>query len=140
MAVEKIKAFQIDTTEIVDMTVFNNTIDPLKVQEYVGGREGLPAAGAIVYKLVCVRDVDFPLNMVGSMSTAEVAATNLAVFSIQKNGVQFATFDYVATATSATFAGTSTSFAVGDVLTVVAPSPQDATLSDVWFNLVGTLA
>jgi hypothetical protein len=48
--------------------------------------------------------------------------------------------DFAAGATSATFTmGTATSFAGGDVLTVIAPASSDATLANLAWTLTGTL-
>lgn len=140
MAVEQIKAFQVDSAEIVLTTTLTAAINSLKVFEYIGGVEGLPAVGSTMYRLLCVRNISFPTNMAGSLSKSEIASTNSAVLSIQKNGTQFATITFDAAGTTGTFAGVATSFVVGDVLTVVAPTPQDATLSSIWFNLIGTVA
>jgi hypothetical protein len=80
--------------------------------------------------------VDFPLNLTGSQAVAGVSATGSPALSVQKNGVQFATLTYSGTA--GTFAGTATSFAIGDLLEVVAPASPDATLAHLSITLFGT--
>jgi hypothetical protein len=51
---------------------------------------------------------------------------------MQQNGVQFGTFAFSASGTTATFSVSSdTQFNAGDVLTVVAPGSADATLGNI---------
>lgn len=98
---------------------------------------GRPIDSEVLVEAPFALQVQFPANMQGSVGKASVAATANAVFSIQKNGVQFATMTFAAGSTSATFAGTATSFVSGDELKVVAPSSQDATLSQVRATFTG---
>ena len=66
------------------------------------------------------------------------AATATTAFTLKKNGVDFGTMQFAASANLATFTGTSdTDFAPGDVLTVIAPNPADSTLADIGFSLAG---
>lgn len=82
----------------------------------------------------------FYAGLTDSRADADVAATASAVFSIRKNGVQFATITFAIGATTGTFAcAADTAFAVGDVLTIFAPSPRDATLSGVAGTIVGSV-
>jgi hypothetical protein len=63
------------------------------------------------------------------------------VFSIKKNGTEVGTATYAATGSVATFATTSSGdlvFDTNDVLSIVAPSPQDSTLEGVGFVLFGS--
>jgi hypothetical protein len=79
--------------------------------------------------------VNFALNLSGSQATAGVGATGSPVLSIKKNGVQFATLTY--SGTTGTFSGSATSFAIGDLLEVVAPASPDATLARLSITLFG---
>lgn len=100
---------------------------------------GQPAAGATVLRLPMVRSVDFPTNLTASQGVIGTAATAQSDFDILKNGVSFGTMRFAAAGTTATFiSGAGASFSAGDVLTVTAPNPQDATLSDLGFILKGT--
>lgn len=102
---------------------------------------GKPDADQVLMKAKLARAVTFAANFSGSTAApADVAATADTVFSINKNGAQVGTATYAAGSTSVTFASTgaaAVSFAVGDVLTVVAPASQDATLSGVAIVLAG---
>ena len=98
-----------------------------------------PASGEILYEYTFTRSVAFEAGLTTSRGKARVAATVSAVFSLQKNGVEFGTMTFALGATTATFAAaSSTTFAAGDVLTVVAPDPRDDTLSGVHGTLAGT--
>lgn len=103
-----------------------------------GSYNGAPTDGLILLRYPLNRAVSFPLNMANSHAVSGVAATAGAVFSLRKNGVQFATMTFAAGTALATFAGAATSFASGDVLTVMSPSPADSTLADIGFALAGT--
>jgi hypothetical protein len=101
---------------------------------------GSPAAGQIMLAVPLVRAVTFPINLAGSHGTAQVAATNSAVFNIKKNGTTVASATFASAATVATFTtvgGVAVNFAAGDVLSIVAPTPTDATLDSVGFGITG---
>jgi len=103
------------------------------------GVVGLAASGEIVLLFVAPRPFRIPANAAGSRLKAGTAATGTAVFSIQKNGNEVLTATVAASGTTATFAGSQTDFAAGDVLRIVAPSTADATLADIAITLVATL-
>lgn len=93
--------------------------------------------GETVGEHVFTTAVNFSLNLAGSQGKAAVAATASAVWSIRKNGVEFATATFAISGTTATFTGAATSFAAGDMLELIAPNPRDATLSNVKFTFTG---
>jgi hypothetical protein len=96
-----------------------------------------PASGELIVKIYCP-GVTFRAGLTDSQAGAEVAATASAVFSITKNGTQFATLTFGAASAAGVFAcATDTMFTPGDVLRVIAPSPRDATLSGVAATLIG---
>ncbi len=99
-----------------------------------------PTASAVVMRFVAVRAFTLPAALTGSLSKSATAATSSTVFSLQKNGSQFGTMTYAAAGTTGTFAAASqTSFAIGDILTVVAPASPDATFNDCEFTLIASL-
>jgi hypothetical protein len=112
-------------------------------EEYTGFINGKPAAGEVLLRVPVTQALNFPDDLAGSQGVCEIAvATSDGVtFSIKKDGVEFATMTIDDGATVATFAtaSTDTDFAAGDVLTVEAPNPQDATMEDVGFALRATL-
>ena len=99
---------------------------------------GKPSAGIVILRYPMPRAVRFEAGMSSSRGVAASAASASASFSIRKNGAEFATMTFAASGTNATFAcATTTNFAAGEVLTVVAPSSPDDTLSDIGFALAG---
>lgn len=99
---------------------------------------GVLADSALCVRHVCVFAVDFPVDLAGSYSKAAAAADAETVFSVNKNGSEFGTITFAASGSTGTFAAASaTSFAAGDVLTIVAQASADATIADVDFQLKG---
>lgn len=95
-----------------------------------------PASGEKVLQFVSPKAMTFNAGMSDSFGHADVAATASAVYSIRKNNVQFATCTFAIGANIATFICVSTTvFAAGDILTVIAPNPRDATLATVAITL-----
>ncbi len=99
---------------------------------------GKPSAGSVILRYPMPRAVRFAAGLSSSTGVAATAATAAVSFSIRKNGAEFATMNFAASATIATFtcAG-AVDFAAGNVLTLVAPSSPDDTLSDIGFALAG---
>jgi hypothetical protein len=84
--------------------------------------------------------VTFPAGLSGSYGTCGAAATATATFTIAKNGTAIGTMVFAAGAAGASFTmSTATAFSAGDVLTVTAPSPADATLANLAWTLSGML-
>ena len=100
---------------------------------------GPPAASAMVFQFVVPRAISFPVNLAGSLAKASTAATSAAAFTLRRNGSNIGTVDFAAGAAMATFtlAGGAV-FAAGDVLEILAPSPQDATLADISITLLAS--
>lgn len=93
-----------------------------------------PGAGETLVRYIITDDIIFPGSLSGSRGVALIPSVGSAVFSIQRNGVQFGTATFNAS-TSATFAGAQTTFADGDILSIVAPGSVDATLSGISITL-----
>lgn len=88
---------------------------------------------------VFTNSVNFPAGLTGSQGFATDAPTDDAEFAIKKNGTGIGTVTFASGDNTATFALSGGAvFAAGDVLTVVAPDPQDATLFQVSITLAGT--
>jgi hypothetical protein len=97
---------------------------------------GQPAASAMVFQFAVPRAISFPVNLVGSLARAGTAATSAASFTLRKNGSNIGTIDFAAGTATAPFAlAGGAAFAAGDVLEILAPSPQDATLAHVSITL-----
>jgi len=108
---------------------------------YVSGSwPGSPAAGQVIERYIFATPVTFPSGLGGSYGNTDTAATAIASFTIAKNGSAIGTMDFAAGATSASFTmAAATTFGAGDVLTITAPMPADATLANLAWTLSGTL-
>jgi hypothetical protein len=102
---------------------------------------GQPLASQVVYQAVFVRSVIFGSNFSGSVALATTAPTSNAVFSITRNGSQVGTLTFAPSGayTFSSLGFTSVSFSAGDVLGLVSPYPQDATLADLSVTLTSTV-
>lgn len=99
---------------------------------------GKPLVGELLFAHVFASEVTFPAGLTGSLSILGTATTDEAIFSLTKNGVEFATLTFAAAGTSGTFvAASETVFEDGDILRLFAPDPQDATLSNFMMTLTG---
>jgi hypothetical protein len=99
---------------------------------------GAPTASQVVLRFNVVRAFTLPVSLTGSVATAGAASAATATFTIKQNGTSIGTIVFSTSATATfTFAGAVT-FAVNDVITVVAPASADATLSDIAINFKGT--
>ena len=95
----------------------------------------------LLVRIVFAEAVDFPSGLAGSEGFLGTAANAQTDFDIQKNGSSVGTMRFAASGTTATFImATSTSYAVGDRMEIVAPSPADANAADVSYALKGTRA
>lgn len=95
-----------------------------------------PPSGVAILSYTFPQAATFGASLVGSIASAAVAATGHTIFDVAKNGTNFGTVDFAASATHATFTGTAASFAAGDVLTIT-PSSTDATLAGLSGFLAG---
>jgi hypothetical protein len=102
---------------------------------------GKPDAGEMVLVLPMCRKTVFPDNLAGSRGVSLTKATGSSVFSVKRNGVQFATCTFTSSDSLGAFTtagSTPETLAVGSVLTITGPASQDATLASVGLNLKGT--
>jgi hypothetical protein len=106
--------------------------------------EGTLGASETVFKFACVRSFTVPTNFAGSVVIAGNAATASAVVSIGRipsgstTNTQFGTLTFAAAGTIPTLSATQTSFAVGDILTVIGPSSADATLANIAITILAS--
>jgi hypothetical protein len=92
---------------------------------------GKPAASEIVAGALA--PYAFTIVSGNCAARAVVAATASTVFSIRIAGSEIGTITFAAAATVGTFSFTSTTVAVNDNITIVAPASPDATLADISF-------
>jgi len=99
---------------------------------------GVPTASMIVFHHVFTQAVTFVASLTGSYVKAGTAATAQTDFDLKKNGSSIGTVRFAAAGTTASYVSiSSSSWAAGDVLTLVAPGTPDATIADLWGTLVG---
>lgn len=97
---------------------------------------GKPLENEIVYSLEAPNTFVANQGMTDSVAGADTTATAQSVFSIQQNGVEFATVTFAAGSKVGVIAcPQQTIFLTGDVMNVVAPATVDATLSNVRMTL-----
>lgn len=110
------------------------------VFEIAAGYNGPPGAATVILRYVAARAFSIPADGAGSVAVAGVAATAQSDFLLKKNGTTFLTARWAAAGTVATWvSGTLTSFASGDVLTIVAPAAPDATIASIAITLAPVL-
>ncbi|HJU15706.1 MAG TPA: phage tail protein [Stellaceae bacterium] len=104
-----------------------------------GSFAGSPTGNQTIFRYVFSGAVAFPAGLAGSAGNAGTAASGTATFQIDKNGAGVGTMIFGPGATAASFTmGAATTFQAGDVLTIAAPSPADATLANLAWSLAGT--
>lgn len=141
----KLQGFNIFGQELpalsaITATAYTLTGNGVSAQpSYISGSfSGSPGAGVPVFRYVFAGTVNFPAGLTGSTGSAGTAATASATFTIEKNGTSVGTMVFAASATVVSFTmASATGFAAGDVLTILAPSPADATLANIAWTLVG---
>jgi len=96
---------------------------------------GVTTNSQLVFLYPITRMTEFPVNLSGSQCLANTAATASTVFSLKKNGTEFATITFAIAGTVATFvAASATTLSPGDYISLVAPATADATLADIGFT------
>lgn len=101
---------------------------------------GKPLAAMLVLAFKAVRAFTLPANFAGSTGRLTANPTATATYTMKKNGSTIGTVS-ISTGgvfTFATTGGTSQSVAVGDDITLLANSSQDATLVDVGLFFTAT--
>ena len=95
-----------------------------------------PTVSQSLYKEAMKIPVEFPINMTDSSVTCVSPPTAPYSISFTINGVPFATADFAASGTVATFtAAAPTTFVPGDVLEIIAPNPDDPAIGYITFDL-----
>lgn len=126
-----------------NISITNNVISataPAIPYDIASAILGKPAGSAVVMRFVAVRAFTIAAGATGSVAKTASVATASTTFSLQKNGAQFGTMVFAAGAASGSFTvASTTSFAAGDILTIVAPTSADATFGDCEFTIVATL-
>lgn len=105
------------------------------------GVSGPIAASQTVLYSLAVRSFTIPTNFGSSLAKVLTAFTSAATYTIYHNGTSVGTISFAASGTVGTFSTvTAFTLAVGDSLTVVAPSTADATAANLNITLEASLA
>lgn len=100
---------------------------------------GVYSANEELFRTEFASTAIFPVGLVGSVANAKIAAAGATTLILKKNGVTFGTINWAMGATEATFtSATGATFDAGDILSLVAPNPADASLSSVAATIRGT--
>lgn len=122
---------------------YNGAIDSFNTvsstYDLAGGVLGRPDGNAAIIRFPVVRAFTLPAGLALSRAVAGAVANAISVFSLQKNAVQFGTITFAALSGVGVLASAAdTVFSVTDILTVLAPNPQDLLLGDVGVVLAGS--
>ncbi|MBW8067055.1 MAG: hypothetical protein GJU73_06360 [Ferrovum sp.] len=136
------------TTETLDVTGTATINNPTftgtphgNPYDIASGVSGPIAASQVVLYTVSVRAIDIPANFAGSIALVGTAFTNAATFTINHNGVAIGTLAFAAGGTVATFSTLAAfTLAVGDTVSVNAPSTSDPTAANLTITLFASLA
>lgn len=129
-----------ETDMNVPLSQLDEAVTSLATSIYdIGGSyEDTLSSLQILLRYPVPRAIAFPIELVLSQMVAGIAATSEAIFSIQKNNIEFGTATFLSGGTVANFAGTASTFVVGDVLSIVAPASPDDTLENIGWALVAS--
>jgi hypothetical protein len=112
--------------------------DTIELALFVSGK---PSASEVVFRHDATAAYTLPAGLIGSQGSAGIAATASTVLTIKKDASTIGTATWAIAGTEPTLAMASDAvFAVGEVLSVTAPTPQDATLADISLSFLGTLS
>lgn len=126
-----------DIAQYVQNQTTSVVYTPSGFYDIAGAVLGKPHDGATIMRFVAVRPYRIPADFLEAQASTLNAATADATFTVRKNGTSIGTFTFEAGQTFATWDKPAfTDFAIRDVFTVDAPSPQDATLGDIEITIV----
>ena len=112
------------------------TGDRFDLALYVNGK---PRPGETVLRHVFSgTGITFPAGAASSAASADVAATAETIFTIARNGVSVGSISFAAASSEGVFTwAADTACVQDDVLTIIAPNPRDATLSNISITIAG---
>jgi hypothetical protein len=98
---------------------------------------GIPQAGQPITRFTCGQTLTLPADLVGSACSAGTPAAAAQIHDVARNGVNFATINFAAGESQASFSGSAQSFVLGDILTIT-PRATDVSLAQISGYLAGT--
>jgi len=110
---------------------------PLTLAVYV---QGLPGDAERIMRFIATGDFSIPANFAGSQVDAETPPADAdAEFVVGKNGSSIGTITIEQTTGTVVFDLTGgASFTAGDLLEILAPTPQDSALADISLSIVSS--
>jgi len=99
---------------------------------------GKPGASAICARYATPRAVALLVGLPGSVASAETASTGNVSFDLQVNGVSKGSVTFNASSTGSFTFSNAVNLVSGDVVKLIGPGTQDATLADVSITLKAT--
>jgi hypothetical protein len=111
--------------------------DKVRLSLYI---EGPPQAGEVVLQYGAVDHMTLPAGLAGSVVYAQIEATAQATFELTQNGNVIGTITFGHSPTITVSFPVAINIVPGDVLQLIAPSPQDVSLANISFTLVALLA
>lgn len=100
---------------------------------------GQPDANEVVMQFLVVDHMTLPLGLAGSVAFAATAASAPASFTLEQGNAFIGTITFNPTGNPVPSFPADINCVPGDVITMIAPSVQDASLSNISFSLVGLL-
>jgi len=97
---------------------------------------GKPLTEEKIFKYICTESISIPSNFISSVANSGRLATNNTQFSLRKNNVEFGQLLFNSASNTGTFSGPSTTFNVGDVLSLIAPTTIDPTLANIAISII----
>lgn len=112
----------------------------VKIFRLYGGLVGrAPSDNEVLFSILMNGDEVFASGLPSNLGYVDTAPTSSVTFVIDVNGTPVGSMNVAAGANTATWTLSSTYTASnGDILTLYAPTPADATLADVRYTFVGT--
>lgn len=104
--------------------------------EINGGISGTICSEQTIIKHVCSKKLIIPPNCLGSVAITDVFVNDTCIFSLQKNGIQFATITFESSTLQGMFEGLQTEFNEGDIFSIVAPVLKKPINNGLWFTIV----
>lgn len=105
---------------------------------FIGGQ---PSSGELVLQYAVTDHITFPLGLAGSVAYSATDAAAPAIFQINLDGAAIGTITFAPSPSpDATVAfSAAISCVPGNIITITAPSPQDANLANISFSIVAAL-
>ena len=98
--------------------------------------KGRPLVSEKIFSYVSTETITIPQSMTDSLAKSTVAPTGSALFTITKNGSSVATINFPIGSTEGVFSSSAPiTLSTGDVLSLVAPSTVDDTLSNITVSI-----